>query len=129
MKKILTCSLFLLPIMVCANTVVLSRHFTSNIIDNTKITLKHIRNGTVIVITAKEPRIVKEVKKIIVKSINLPHISKIRPDQTLELLRIKQINKSVIFLNNGIKLDLTSDFPEWIRKIHQLKMGGSGKQR
>jgi hypothetical protein len=127
MRRILPLFLFLLPLVVSANAVILSRHFTRDIFDNAKITQKHIRNGTVIVITAKDPLIVQKVKKIIIENIRLPHYSRIRPDQILELLRIKEISKSVIFLNNGIKLGLTSDIPEWIGRIHQLKMEGARK--
>lgn len=108
---------------------VLSRHFTSDIIDNTKITQKHIRNGTVLVITARDSRIAQKVKKIVSHEINHPRSSRTRPNQSLELLRIKQINKSVIYLNNGIKLSLTSEIPEWINRIHQLKIASSEKRK
>lgn len=127
-KKFISC-LVLLPIVMTAGSVVLSRHFTSDIIDNTKITQKHIRNGTVLVITARDPRIVEKVKKIVTHDINLPYSHITRPNQSLELLRIKQINKSIIYLNNGIKLSLTSEIPEWINWIHQLKMANPEKQK
>lgn len=128
MKRIQAFFLLVLPLALCASTVVLSRHFTRDILESAKITQKHIQNGTVIVITAKDHRIVKKVKKIIIDNIKLPYFSRIKPNQTLELLRIKQISKSVIFLNNGIKLGLTSNIPEWVNRIHQLKMEGARKQ-
>ena len=128
MRKIRVFFLCLLPLALMARPVVLSRHFTRDIMDNTKITQKHIQNGTVLVITAKDHRIVEKIKRIIVENIKLPNVSRVRADQVLELLRVKQISKSVIFLNNGIKLGLTSDITEWVSRIHQLKMEGSRKQ-
>ena len=127
MKKIMIWVLWALPLAVTSKAVVLTQQFTGDLIDQVKITQKHIQNGTVLVITAKDPRVAERVKRIVTDTIKMPQFSRIRPNQTLELLRIKEIHKTVIFLNNGIKLGLTSATSEWIRRIHQLKLEGARK--
>ena len=127
MEKFLSWILLALPLVMAGQSVILSRNFTDELIAQMKITQKHIQNGTVLVITAKDPRVADRVKEIVMDTIRKPQFSRVKPDKTLELLRIKEIQKSVIILNNGIKLGLTSTIPEWISRIHQLKLEKSQK--
>jgi hypothetical protein len=121
MKKKHISSLILLPALMTAGSVILSRHFSADIIDNTKITQKHIHNGTVLVITSRDYRIAEKVKRIVSQDIRHPHPSGKRTNRSLELLGVKEINKSVIYLNNGIKLSLTSEIPKWINNSEKHK--------
>lgn len=129
MKKFAIMGVCLLYLLVSSQAVVLTRQFTDELLDHVKITQKPIQKGVVLVITSKDPRVADRVKQIVRDSLRMPQLSGITPNRTLELLRIKAVRKSVVFLNNGVKLGLTSDTPRWVIRIQQLRLEGARKPK
>jgi hypothetical protein len=112
--------LFLFPILIYSRDVILSQHLTPEILKGTKISQRKTEGGTIIVITAKNPRIVERIKRIMAKGLRFQYNHSLKTNQILELLKVKQIRKSLIMLNNGVQLNLSTRESFWLKEIRKL---------
>lgn len=122
MLKILISFVCLFPVVLFPREVVLSQNLTFDMLKGTKISQKKIESGIIIIITSKNPRTVERIKKIITRGVRFQYNHSPKSAQTLELLRVKQIKKSLTLLNNGVRLNLSTDKPEWMDQIKKLKI-------
>jgi hypothetical protein len=100
----------------------LSLHLTPEILKGTKISHNKTERGIIIVITAKNPRIVGRIKRIIVKGLRFQYDHSLKTNHILELLKVKQIRKSLTMLNNGVRLNLSTQESSWLKEIRKLNI-------
>lgn len=128
MIRTMCCLLLVFPMLLDSSQSVLSKKLTSKLMENAKVSKKYHHKGVIIIITSKKSSQVEKIKKVIIDSIQSSRYRPAESDREIELLRIRQISKTVTLLTNGIQIDLSSDHPLWIHRMHRIKIQNISQQ-
>lgn len=104
---------------------ILCSRITKEAVQGVKASKRRIDNGVVIVMTSPNPVEVKNLKEII-SSCQVKDEMKKNEREILSLTGVK-INETN--LNNGIRLELTSENPEVVDKIKRVRIPGFLRMR
>lgn len=92
-----------------------------------KISRKATKDGIIIVMTSSNNRIVEKLQEEISNCASRPKADQKKHSSRVELLSSCGIENNIIYLNNGVYIELKSRQPELRKKIRKVKVRKSFK--